>query len=195
MFGYKLNVLTVSAFLALFGGMAFWTTPSFVSAENATSSQVHPVGMNSQSPGWAERLKGQTIVEDAMEGRAERAALVEQQHQRMMKQMQKEMDHKGADTGAFNSMSMIHQYGGGPENGLLASNSNVEPVSMKGGLCPKTAPVRNYDVSAVNVEITLNQWLDYYPGYMYALTENISWIIIEPLKIRIKVFLLTKCFT
>ena len=71
-------------------------------------------------------------------------------------------------------MSMIHQYGGGPENGLLASNSGVEPVSMKGGLCPKTAPVRNYDVSAINVEITLNQWLDYYPGYMYALTENMD---------------------
>ena len=50
-----------------------------------------------------------------MEGRAERAALVEQQHQRMMQQMQKDMDHNGDNTGAFNSMSMIHQYGGGPE--------------------------------------------------------------------------------
>src|SRR5690606_27897064 len=28
--------------------------------------------------------------------------------------------------------------------------------------------------SAINVEITLNQWLDYYPGYMYVLTENIE---------------------
>src|SRR5581483_11530947 len=27
---------------------------------------------------------------------------------------------------------------------------------------------------AINVEITLNQWLDYYPGYMYVLTENID---------------------
>ena len=49
---------------------------------------IHKAGMTSQSPGWAERLKGQTIVEDAMEGRAERAALVEQQHQRMMQQME-----------------------------------------------------------------------------------------------------------
>ena len=48
--------------------------------------------MNSQSPGWAERLKGQTIVENAMEGRAERAALVEQQHQRMMQQVEKDTD-------------------------------------------------------------------------------------------------------
>ncbi|MEO8324597.1 MAG: multicopper oxidase domain-containing protein [Nitrospirota bacterium] len=96
--------------------------------------------------------------------------------------MQKETEHRGGDTGAFDSMSMIHQYGGGPENGLLASTAGVEPVSMKGGLCPKTAPVRNYDVAAINVEISLNQWLDYYPGYMYALTENIEKIREEEAK-------------
>ncbi|TFG65955.1 MAG: hypothetical protein E4H32_00895 [Nitrospirales bacterium] len=182
MYHGKRALFTVSAFLALFGGATMWGSPSFVKAEDASTQHVHPVGMSSQSPGWAEKLKGQTIVEDAMEGRAERAALVEQQHQRMMQQMEKEMDHKGADTGAFDSMSMIHQYGGGPANGLLASNSGVEPVSMTGGLCPKTAPVRNYDVSAINVEISLNQWLDYYPGYMYALTENVDKIRAEEAK-------------
>jgi FtsP/CotA-like multicopper oxidase with cupredoxin domain len=174
MFHGKATLFTVSAFLALFGGATMWGLPSEVSAENASSEHSHSTGMTSSSEGWAEKLKGQTIVEDAMEGRAERAALVEQQHQRMMQQMQKEMDHKGGETGAFNSMSMIHQYGAGPANGLLASNAGVEPVSMKGGLCPKTAPVRQYDVSAIDVEISLNQWLDYYPGYMYTLTENID---------------------
>jgi FtsP/CotA-like multicopper oxidase with cupredoxin domain len=182
MYHGKRALFTVSAFLALFGGATMWGDPSFVKAEDASTQHVHPVGMSSQSPGWAEKLKGQTIVEDAMEGRAERAALVEQQHQRMMQQMQKEMDHKGPNTGAFDSMSMIHQYGGGPANGLLASSSGVEPVSMKGGLCPKTAPVRNYDVSAINVEITLNQWLDYYPGYMYTLTENVDKVRAEEAK-------------
>ncbi len=182
MYQGKRTLFTVSVFLALFGGATLWGTPAFVKAENAATEHVHPVGMTSQSPGWAEKLKGQTIVEDAMEGRAERAALVEQQHERMMQQMQKDMDHNGDNTGAFNSMSMIHQYGGGPGNGLLASSAGVEPVSMKGGLCPKTAPVRNYDVSAINVEITLNQWLDYYPGYMYALTENVEKIREEEAK-------------
>ncbi|WP_342348091.1 multicopper oxidase domain-containing protein [uncultured Nitrospira sp.] len=182
MYHGKSRFLTASVFLALMGGATFWATPSFVSAENVSPPHAHQTGMPSQSPGWAEQLKGQTIVEDAMEGRAERAALVEQQHHRMMEQMQKDMEHKGADTGAFDSMSMIHQYGGGPENGLLASTTGVEPVSMKGGLCPKTAPVRNYDVSAINVEISLNQWLDYYPGYMYALTENIDKIREEEAK-------------
>lgn len=178
----KSRFLTASVFLALMGGATFWATPSFVSAENVSPPHAHQTGMPSQSPGWAEQLKGQTIVEDAMEGRAERAAQVEQQHQRMMQQMQKETEHRGGDTGAFDSMSMIHQYGGGPENGLLASTAGVEPVSMKGGLCPKTAPVRNYDVAAINVEISLNQWLDYYPGYMYALTENIDKIREEEAK-------------
>ena len=42
-----------------------------------TSNLVHKTGMNHQTPGWAERLKGQTIVENAIEGRAERSALVE----------------------------------------------------------------------------------------------------------------------
>lgn len=182
MYHGKSRFLTASVFLALMGGATFWSTPSFVSAENSSPPHAHQTGMPAQSPGWAEQLKGQTIVEDAMEGRAERAALVEQQHHRMMEQMQKDMEHKGADTGAFDSMSMIHQYGAGPANGLLASTPGVEPVSMKGGLCPKTAPVRNYDVSAINVEISLNQWLDYYPGYMYALTENIDKIREEEAK-------------
>ena len=88
--------------------------------------------------------------------------------------MEKEGEHHGDNTGAFNTMSMMHQYGAGKENALLMSNSGGEPVSGTGGLCPKTAPVKHYDISAINVEITLNQWLDYYPGYMYVLTENIE---------------------
>ena len=174
MYHGKSSMLTASAFLALFGGAALVGSPPLVSAENGESQHVHSAGMNAQSPGWAERLKGQTIVEDSMEGRAERAALVEQQHNRLMEQMQKDMEVNGQNSGAFNSMSMIHQYGAGQGTGLLSSAPGVEPVSMKGGLCPKTAPVRNYDVSAINAEITLNQWLDYYPGYMYVLTENIA---------------------
>ncbi|MBK9113935.1 MAG: hypothetical protein IPM88_20405 [Nitrospira sp.] len=34
---------------------------------------------------------------------------------------------------------------------------------------PGQGPLRTYDVSAINVEITLNMWLDFYPGYMYVL--------------------------
>ncbi|MDX1411611.1 MAG: hypothetical protein R3351_05605, partial [Nitrospirales bacterium] len=157
---------------------------SIASAETSPSdSTVHKTKMVHQdSPGWAEKLKGQTIVENSVEGRAERAAMVELQHQRMMEQMEKEKQHQRDNTGAFNSMSMMHQYGAGMGNGLLASNMGVEPVSSSGGLCPKSAPVKHYDISAINVEVTLNQWLDYYPGYMYALTENLEKIREEEAK-------------
>ena len=52
------------------------------------------VSASSPSVGWAERLKGQTITENSVEGRAERAAKVELQHQRLMDQMKNEMDHQ-----------------------------------------------------------------------------------------------------
>ena len=53
-----------------------------------------------------------------------------------------------------------------------------------GGKCPATAPVRQYNVSAINVEITLNQWLDFYPGYMYTLDENLDKVRAEETKNR-----------
>ncbi len=147
---------------------------SVAGAEDRTVQPLlHTTGMKHQSPAWAERLKGQTIVENAQEGRAERSMLVEQQHERLMRQMGREADASGS--GGFDTMSMMHQYGAGKGNYLLSSDADIEPVSMGGdGKCPAIAPVRQYDVSAVNVEITLNQWLDYYPGYMYVLTENIE---------------------
>ncbi len=141
--------------------------------ENHSAKEGHVTKVR-QTPAWAEKLKGQTVVENAIEGRAERSALVELQHQRLMKQMDKEMAHQKPNTGGYNDMSMMHQYGGGGANALLASDPDVEPVSMTAGRCPATAPVRKYDIHSINVEITLNAWLDYYPGYMYVLKENIE---------------------
>ena len=57
---------------------------------------------------------------------------------------------------------------------LMTDASKGEPVSLSGGKCPANAPVRKYDVSMINIEITLNRWLDFYPGYMYVLTEDID---------------------
>ncbi|GJL63531.1 MAG: hypothetical protein NPIRA04_21850 [Nitrospirales bacterium] len=138
-------------------------------------SNVKPVSTATND--WVEQLKGQTIVEDAMEGRADRAAKVDQQHLRLMKQMNHQMQtvrNASNANGSYNTMSMLHQYGAGGQDYLLASDNKGEPVSAQAGRCPDSAPVRDYDISAINVEITLNQWLDYYPGYMYVLTENIE---------------------
>src|SRR6266498_3818070 len=130
--------------------------------------------MGAASPGWAEQLKGQTIVENAMEGRPDRAQKVDLQHQRLMQQIETQAQGQWT-AGGYNTMSTMHQYAG--QEGasfLLASDSKAEPVATGGGRCPAAAPLKKYDVSMIAIEITLNQWLDYYPGYMYILTENIE---------------------
>ena len=177
MFHFKCNSKKLRMTQAWGGivALSFCLLPlSGVFAETPSAqNHVHKTGMNHQSPEWAERLKGQTIIENAKEGRAERSALVEKQHERLMEQMQKEMTD--SNSGGFDTMSMMHQYGAGKGNYLLNSDPDIEPVAMSGGgKCPAFAQVRNYDIAAINVEITLNQWLDYYPGYMYVLTENID---------------------
>src|SRR2546426_8667311 len=163
--------------LGLMAGGALWWLPLVASADPSSSHDAHPAvqhtAMSHQTPGWAEQLKGQTILEDTMAGRPERAAMVERQHERIMVQMQQDLQTQTAD-GFYNNMSMMHQYGAGGQDLMLVSDPRIEPGSMQGGQCPAGAPVRKYDISTINIEISINQWLDYYPGYMYVLTENLE---------------------
>ena len=150
---------------------------------SAEPTDLHAAAHN--QPSWAEQLKGQTIVEDAKEGHVERTAMMERQHQRIMEKINEQMVHDAEvqrTGGQYNNINMMHQYGAGNQDILLMSNPSAEPVSIGGGRCPVTAPVRSYDVSAINVEITLNMWLDFYPGYMYVLTENIDKVRAEETK-------------
>ena len=54
----------------------------------STESEAHSVHQVASSPekfnNWVEKLKGQTIVEDSIEGRPDRAAKVDLQHERLM---------------------------------------------------------------------------------------------------------------
>ena len=134
-----------------------------------------PVAM----PGWTQQLKGQTVVENAIEGRAGNAEKMEMQHHRLMEKLeqQAQKDAKAQQTsGAFNEMSMMHQYMGqdGSSFLLMSDASKGEPVMASGGKCPAGVPVKQYDVSMINIEITLNRWLDFYPGYMYVLTQDLD---------------------
>ena len=168
MYSHKLRVCVPTRMLGAMAAVALLGAP-LASAEDVpqagqTSSQH--VAMNHQLPGWAEKLKGQTIVEDAMSGMPERSAMVEQQHQRIMEHMAQDPQVQGINTGMYNTSSMMHQYGAGGQDMLLVSDPRVEPVAQTGGgKCPATAPVKQYNVSAINIEITLNTWLDFYPGY------------------------------
>src|SRR5207237_1201479 len=53
--------------------------------------------------------------------------------------------------------------------------TNVVIANQSSSGCTQGAPVRHYDVSAINVDITLNRYLDHEPqGRMYALTADVS---------------------
>ena len=185
MFMHKLRGRVFTRMLGAIAAIVLIGVP-LASAENPsqagqTSSQH--VAMNHQLPGWAEKLKGQTIVEDAMGGKPERSAMVEQQHQRIMDHMAQDPQMQGVNTGMYNTSSMMHQYGAGGQDMLLVSDPRVEPVAQTGGgKCPATAPVKQYNISTINVEITLNQWLDFYPGYMYVLDEDVDKVRAEEAK-------------
>jgi FtsP/CotA-like multicopper oxidase with cupredoxin domain len=143
--------------------------------EEFHQGHVSPVAM----PGWTQQLKGQTILEDTIEGRPDRSGKMEMQHHRLMEKLeqQAQKDAKAQQTsGAFNEMSMMHQYMGqdGSSFLLMSDGSKGEPVMTSGGKCPAGVPTKQYDVSMINIEITLNRWLDFYPGYMYVLTQDLD---------------------
>lgn len=145
------------------------------SGDHSPSGHATPVAM----PGWTQQLKGQTIVENAIEGRADNAQKMEQQHHRLMEKLERQAqtDATGQRTsGMFNDMSMMHQYMGqdGSSFLLMTDSGKGEPVLTTGGKCPANAPLKKYDVSMINIEITLNRWLDFYPGYMYVNTEDLD---------------------
>ena len=153
------------------------------SGEGAHQGHATPVAM----PGWTQQLKGQTVLENAIEGRSGNVEKMEMQHHRLMEKLeqQAQKDAKAQQTsGAFNEMSMMHQYMGqdGSSFLLMSDGSKGEPVMASGGKCPAGVPVKKYDVSMINVEITLNRWLDFYPGYMYALTQDLDKVRAEEAK-------------
>ena len=107
-------------------------------AEDSQEHQGHQMNhaamgmVDNSNEAWAQKLKGQTIVEDAMAGRANRSSLVEMQHNRLMEQMTRQVQvGQTTNTGMFNGMSTMHQYDG--QGYLLASQPDMEPVKVVGG--------------------------------------------------------------
>jgi hypothetical protein len=115
-----------------------------------------------------------SIVEKTMEGYVDRVTLIEWRHRWIMPQMEQGA-YAQQISRSYNNKSMMDQYGTGKDDMLLMSQTGVEPISSLGARCPASAPVRQYDISAINVEISLHWWVNFsYPGYMYVLTEHIE---------------------
>jgi FtsP/CotA-like multicopper oxidase with cupredoxin domain len=67
-----------------------------------------------------------------------------------------------------------HPSGHEGSEGLRLASAHASETVVRGPRCPATAPVRTYGIVAINVEITLNRYLDHDPnGQMYILEEDL----------------------
>jgi len=120
------------------------------------------------STDWKAKLKAQIRREETKEGQSGRAAKVEAAMDTLMNEIKGHAEKSG-NTGPFSDLSAMQQM---DRSWFLGPTGAGESVTS-GGLCPDGAPVKELDITAINVEVTLNQWLDFHPGYMYALTSDI----------------------
>ena len=163
-----LIVSTAFAFL-LVGLLA---QPGLVAAEDRHAHQAVAVSQAAGQPDWEKKVADQLEREYAAEGRSGHRDQVDAAMQKMMDEIAKGTDrHAGhaAETGPFKGMGMMQQM----DRSVFLGASTAETVTP-GSPCPSNAPRRVFDISAITIEITLNQWLDYHPGYMYVLTESIQ---------------------
>ena len=91
-------------------------------------------------------------------------------HDRMMEEIKRQQEYIG-QKGAYAAGSNNHML----QQGVLLVAEDADKVSVGSGQrCPANAPVKEYHVTAINVEITLSRFLDFFPGYMYVLNENLD---------------------
>ena len=91
-------------------------------------------------------------------------------HDRMMEEVKRQQEAIGLK-GGYSTGANSHML----QQGVLLVAEDPTKVSVSSGQrCPANAPVKDYHVSAINVEITLSRFLDYFPGYMYVLKENVE---------------------
>ncbi|MEK7747709.1 MAG: multicopper oxidase domain-containing protein [Nitrospirota bacterium] len=140
-----------------------------------------------EKPEWQKKLEQQELIEATAEGRPQTIQKMNTFHEKIMEQFsaeshdehQHETKAEARPVGTFSAMSgpghQLDMFSGMMQQGvLLGPTGNNEESVTSGGRCPKNAPVKEFDIAAINVEITLNRWMDYYPGYMYVLAENLE---------------------
>ncbi|HUK56834.1 MAG TPA: multicopper oxidase domain-containing protein, partial [Nitrospiria bacterium] len=169
-FGKTASLIAGLYLTSFFGGV--FSLPTAVAEEGQSHAQVAdsngPTGAD-----WKTKLKEQVTREDSAEGHTGHEDQVDAAMQKLMDEIAKGSGQRAAHAGGsgpFTDMATMQQMDRSYFLGPAGPNETV----TNGGHCPAGAPVKEYDVSAINVEITLNQWLDYHPGYMYVLTENIQ---------------------
>ena len=136
----------------------------------------HPEGHQNSAvdrPLWLDKLENQVNYEEMMEGREGNQDRLNKTYKNLMDRLKgKLMEHAtpASSGGVFHNSWAGHQL----QQGYLLGPTEAASKVFKGAHCPAGVPTKTYDVSAINVEITLNQWGDYFPGYMFALTKDID---------------------
>ncbi|MBL4664960.1 MAG: multicopper oxidase domain-containing protein, partial [Nitrospinaceae bacterium] len=124
-------------------------------------------------PNWLKKLDQQLEHEDVMSGLEGSQKKLDQTFMRVMDQLKSKLKEHASPAsagGGFHDSWAGHQLG---QSYLLGPTEAAAKV-YRGAHCPSNASTKTYEVSAINVEITLNQWGDFYPGYMYVLDRDIA---------------------
>ena len=153
-------------------GMIAGPAVQFAAADETHSHAAVAAAENSAAPAWEQKFRQQLEREDSAEGRTGHRDQVDAAMQKLMEEIAKGTGHEGHATepGPFSSMGMMQQM----DRSFFLGPATVAESVTQGGRCPAGAPRKVYDVSAISLEITLNQWGDYHPGYMYVLSENLD---------------------
>ncbi|MBT7935212.1 MAG: multicopper oxidase domain-containing protein [Nitrospina sp.] len=124
-------------------------------------------------PAWLDKLENQLNYEDTMSGLEGSQEKLDRTLMKIMDQLKgklKEHASPASSGGGFHDSWAAHQLG----QSYLLGPTEVAAKAYKGAHCPSGVPTKKYAISAINVEVALNQWGDYYPGYMYVLDKDIS---------------------
>src|SRR5438132_12834944 len=128
----------VPAFLGsvLFGALII--TPTFAPAADSNVHEGHEVAT---PPGVAVQQPAGPVLQEKMA--------------RAIEQIEKQVKSKGPFQGAA---------GHAMQQGVLLVAEDLDKVKVTQGVrCPANAPVRAFDITAINVEITLNRFGDFFP--------------------------------
>ncbi len=96
---------------------------------------------------------------------------------RLTERHDREIQRAGGQLGGFTSGAQAHT----KMQGVPLQMSNEESVAQ-GGRCPSGVPIKTFDISAINAEISINRFLDFFPGYVYVLTEEMERVRAEEKK-------------
>ena len=168
--GFPVAALGMILFLALGVSGSF-------AADQGHEGQKHVVA-SAEHPEWLNKLEGQVDREENESGLNGSRQRLDKTFMKLMGKVKQELKEHAAPAssgGMYHDSWSAHQMG----QSFLLGPTEASAKIYKGAHCASSAPVKQYDISAINVEITLNQWGDYYPGYMYVLTRNVEGVRAE----------------